>query len=90
MRSKSVISSAGLTGHGGQRTAPYALTKQGVAMRSTVPGSRRAIAVNVEIMRTLVRVRALVAMHGNLAKRLAELEPESVPISVKVDCNVLI
>jgi len=44
--------------HGGRRTAPYAFTEQGVAMLSSVLGSPRAIAVNIEIMRTFVRVRA--------------------------------
>ena len=70
-RSQSVISSAG---HGGRRTSPYAFTEQGVAMLSTVLGSPRAIAVNIEIMRTFVQVRALAATHGDLAKRLTDLE----------------
>jgi len=51
-----------------------AFTEQGVAMLSSVLGSQRAIAVNIEIMRTFVRVRALAATHGDLAHRLAELE----------------
>jgi hypothetical protein len=38
---------------GGRRTAPYAFTEQGVAMPSTGLHSRRAIAVNIEIMRRL-------------------------------------
>jgi hypothetical protein len=42
-----------------------------------VLGSPRAIAVNIEIMRTFVRVRALAATHGDLAKRLAELEEKT-------------
>lgn len=71
LRSQTVISSAG---HGGRRTAPYAFTEQGVAMLSSVLSSPRAIAVNIEIMRTFVRVRALAATHGDLAQRLAELE----------------
>lgn len=49
-------------GRGGRRTAPYAFTEQGVAMLSSVLGSPRAIAVNIEIMRTFVRVRALAAI----------------------------
>ncbi len=72
LRSQTVISNA--EGRGGRRTAPYAFTEQGVAMLSSVLGSQRAIAVNIEIMRTFVRVRALAATHGDLAQRLAELE----------------
>lgn len=70
LRSQTVTSN----GRGGRRTAPYAFTEQGVAMLSSVLGSTRAIAVNIEIMRTFVRVRALAATHADLAKRLAELE----------------
>lgn len=60
--------------HGGRRTVPYAFTEQGVAMLSSVLGSPRAIAVNIEIMRTFVRVRELAATHEDLAARLTELE----------------
>jgi hypothetical protein len=82
LRSQSVISSAG---HGGRRTAPYAFTEQGVAMLSTVLGSPRAIAVNIEIMRTFVRVRALAVTHGDLAKRLAELEDKTEALAMNHD-----
>ena len=42
---------------GGRRYRPYAFTEQGVAMLSSVLGSRRAIQVNIEIMRAFVRLR---------------------------------
>ena len=82
LRSQSVISSAG---HGGRRTPPYAFTEQGVAMLSSVLGSPRAIAVNIEIMRTFVRVRALATTHGDLAKRLAELEDKTEALAMNHD-----
>lgn len=70
LTSQSVISSS----WGGRRHCPYAFTEPGVAMLSGVLRSRRAILVNVEIMRAFVRMRhALVDQHG-LARRLAELE----------------
>ena len=60
---------------GGQRrAAPYAFTEQGVAMLSTVLRSRRAVLVNIEIMRTFVRLRQLMAGNADLARKLAELE----------------
>lgn len=65
------------TGRGGRRTAPYVFTEQGVAMLSSVLGSARAIVVNIEIMRTFVRVRVLAITHSELAKRLAELEDKT-------------
>jgi ORF6N domain len=83
LRSQSVISNT--EGRGGRRTAPYAFTEQGVAMLSTVLGSPRAIAVNIEIMRTFVRVRALAATHGDLAKRLADLEDKTEALAMNHD-----
>jgi hypothetical protein len=83
LRSQTVISNAG--GRGGRRTAPYAFTEQGVAMLSSVLGSARAIAVNIEIMRTFVRVRALAATHAGLAKRLAELEERTEALALQHD-----
>jgi hypothetical protein len=62
------------SGHGGRRYAPYAFTEQGVAMLSSVLRSKRAILVNVEIMRTFVLLRRLLATNADLAQRLAELE----------------
>lgn len=59
---------------GGRRTAPYAFTEQGVAMLSSVLRSRRAILVNIEIMRAFVRLRRLLASHVELARKLDALE----------------
>ena len=61
-------------GRGGRRSAPYAFTEQGVAMLSSVLRSKRAIRVNVEIMRAFVRLRQLLASHADLAAKLEELE----------------
>jgi hypothetical protein len=83
LRSQSVISNT--EGRGGRRTAPYAFTEQGVAMLSSVLGSPRAIAVNIEIMRTFVRVRHLAATHGDLAKRLTELEDKTEALAMSHD-----
>jgi len=72
LRSQIVTSSAGT--HGGRRFAPYAFTEQGVAMLSGVLRSRRAVEVNIQIMRAFVRLRQLLAAHQDLAERLAKLE----------------
>ncbi|MCX6843442.1 MAG: ORF6N domain-containing protein [candidate division WOR-3 bacterium] len=59
---------------GGRRHPPYAFTEQGVAMLSSVLRSKRAAQVNVEIMRTCVRLRRILAENAGLAQRLDELE----------------
>ena len=82
LRSQTVTSN---TGRGGRRFAPYAFTEQGVAMLSSVLTSARAIAVNVEIMRTFVRVRELAATHSDLAQRLAELEDKTDHMALQQD-----
>ena len=61
-------------GRGGRRYPPYAFTEQGVAMLSSVLGSDRAIAVNIEIMRAFVRMRELLNSNKELARRFAQLE----------------
>jgi len=58
----------------GRRFAPYVFTEQGVAMLSSVLGSERAIAVNIEIMRAFVKLRDLLSSNRELARRFAQLE----------------
>ena len=70
LKSQIVISSWG----GVRRAAPYAFTEQGVAMLSSVLRSRRAIRVNVEIMRAFVRLRAMAASFKELARKVDALE----------------
>lgn len=82
LRSQSVISKPG---RGGRRTAPYAFTEQGVAMLSSVLNSPRAIAINIEIMRTVVRVRELANTQSDLAKRLNELEEKTEILASQQD-----
>ena len=52
----------------------YAFTEQGVAMLSSVLHSKRAVQVNIEIMRVFVRLREMMATHKELAFKLIELE----------------
>jgi hypothetical protein len=59
---------------GGRRYAPYAFTEQGVAMLSSVLRSKRAVEVNIQIMRAFVRLRQLLTVHKELAARLTKLE----------------
>ncbi len=56
------------------RASPYAFTEQGVAMLSSVLRSERAVQVNIEIMRTFVRLRHSAASYAELARRVDELE----------------
>jgi hypothetical protein len=53
---------------------PYAFTEQGVAMLSSVLKSERAVAVNIEIMRTFVKLRGMLSEHADMKHKLNALE----------------
>ena len=53
---------------------PYAFTEHGILMLSSVLKSQRAIQVNIQIMRTFVRLREILASNEKLIERLDELE----------------
>ena len=62
------------SGHGGRRKVPRVFTEQGVAMLSSVLRNKRAIQVNIAIMRTFVTLRQMLATNKDLARKLAQLE----------------
>jgi hypothetical protein len=53
----------GTSKRGGRRYLPYAFTEQGVAMLSSVLHSKRAIQVNIAIMRVFVKLRDILSIH---------------------------
>ena len=64
----------GTSSWGGTRKLPRAFTEQGVAMLSSVLRSKKAIHVNIAIMRAFVRLKSILANHKELAAKLNELE----------------
>jgi hypothetical protein len=72
LRSQSVTLKGGRGRH--RKYRPYAFTEQGVAMLSSVLRSRRAVLVNIEIMRAFVRLRALALSYKELASKVRALE----------------
>ena len=72
LRSQFVTLNAGRGQH--RKYLPYAFTEQGVAMLSSVLNSPRAVQVNIEIMRTFVILRQMLASNEGLARKLAALE----------------
>jgi hypothetical protein len=74
LRSQIAISNGG---SGGRRYAPYVFTEHGVAMLSGVLKSKRAVAVNIAIMRAFVELRRVAAGHAALEKRLNQLERDT-------------
>jgi len=57
---------------------PRVFTENGVAMLSTALSSKRAIQVNISIMRLFNKLRSFLLMEAGLGKRVDELEQNTV------------
>jgi hypothetical protein len=64
----------GTSSRGGRRYLPYAFTEQGVAMLSSVLRSKRAVEVNIAIMRTFVKLRQILADNALLRRKIESME----------------
>jgi hypothetical protein len=61
-------------GRGGRRKRPMAFTEHGIAMLSSVLNSRRAIEVNIAIIKTFVSLREVLKSDRVIEKKIADLE----------------
>ena len=59
---------------GGRRYLPYVFTDYGVAMLSSILNSDRAIQVNIQIMRTFVKIREMLQSNDELRRKFEALE----------------
>lgn len=64
----------GTSSWGGRRYLPYVFTEQGVAMLSSILNSKRAVLVNIQIVRAFVKLREVLSTHKKLAEKLGLLE----------------
>ncbi len=64
----------GTSSWGGARKLPRAFTEQGLAMLSSVLRSKRAVHVNIQIMRTFTKLREVLANHAELRKKIEIME----------------
>ena len=64
----------GTSSWGGTRKLPRAFTEQGVAMLSSVLRSRRAVQVNILIMRAFVKMREMLQNHEELRRKIEAME----------------
>ncbi|MGD1028907.1 ORF6N domain-containing protein [Candidatus Binatus soli] len=69
---RSQIVTSNPTAKMGLRRPPYAFTELGVAMLSSVLGSKRAVQVNIAIMRAFVKLRQILASNRQLARKVQE------------------
>lgn len=74
------------TGRGRHRKyLPYAFTEHGALMAATILNSPRAVEVSIYVVRAFVRLRELANSHGDLAKRLDELEQKTEALAMSHD-----
>lgn len=62
---------------GGRRYNAYVFTEQGVAMLSSVLNSKRAIQVNIQIIKTFVRLRELIISNKELRRMIEKMEKKN-------------
>jgi hypothetical protein len=71
---ENLIFQNGIASWGGTRSNPYAFTEQGVAMLSSILKSRRAVSVNIHIVRVFIRMRQVLLTHKDILLKVERLE----------------
>lgn len=62
------------TGRGGRRKLPYVFTEHGAVMLASVLNSPSAVEASIVVVRAFIKMRAMLALHQDLADRVEELE----------------
>jgi phage regulator Rha-like protein len=71
---RNLISQSAISSWGGTRKLPLVFTEHGVAMLSSVLKSKRAVEMNIAIIRAFIQLREMLATNKDLAQRMDELE----------------
>ncbi|PIQ90758.1 MAG: DNA-binding protein, partial [Candidatus Omnitrophica bacterium CG11_big_fil_rev_8_21_14_0_20_41_12] len=73
---KNLMCQFGTSSWGGTRKLPYAFAEQGVAMLSGVLHSKRAVQVNIQIMRAFIQLKRMLLTNADLRRKIEEMEKE--------------
>jgi len=71
---QSLMCHFGTSNRGGTRKLPHVFTEQGIAMLSGILRSKRAIRVNIQIMRAFVQLRRMILSNRYLKRKIEEME----------------
>jgi len=82
LRSQSAASNSK---RGGRRYAPLVFTEHGALMAAMLLSSPRAIEISVYVVRAFVQLRELVSSHGEMNKRLDDLEQRTQALAFQHD-----
>ncbi|HKP67737.1 MAG TPA: ORF6N domain-containing protein [Pyrinomonadaceae bacterium] len=75
------------TGRGGRRKLPYVFTEHGAVMLASVLNSPTAVDASIVVVRAFVKMRSILALHKDLAKRIEQLS--KVAVKHENDFNVV-
>jgi hypothetical protein len=68
----------------GLRHAPFCFTEQGVTMLSCVLNSKRAIEVNIKIIRVFTKMKEMLLTHKDILLKLEQLERQVIQNSEEI------
>ena len=77
----------GTSSWGGIRKIPYVFTEQGVAMLSSVLRSKKAIEINIKIIKTFVSMRKFISQNAGIFQRLDNVEKKQLEYQITTDKN---
>lgn len=66
------------TGRGGRRKLPYVFTEHGAVMLASVLNSPTAVEASIEVVRAFVKMRSVLALHKDLARKVERLAKVAV------------
>ena len=82
---KNLKSQIAISKWGGTRKLPYAFTRNGVAMLSSVLRSQTAVGVNIKIMRAFAAIPQLVNNNAQMIQRIFNIEQHQQETDEKID-----
>lgn len=75
-------------GRGGNRYSPYAFTRNGIAMLSSVLRSETAIGVNILIMRAFTSIPQIVSHNAQVIQRIFNIEQHQLETDERIDAII--
>lgn len=85
---KNLKSQIAISSWGGTRKLPYAFTRNGVAMLSSVLRSQTAVGVNIKIMRAFTAIPQLVNNDAQMIRRIFNIEQHQVETDEKINAII--
>ena len=85
---KNLKSQIAISKWGGTRKLPYAFTRNGVAMLSSVLRSQTAVGVNVKIMRAFTAIPQLVNNNAQIIQRIFNIEQHQLETDEKINAII--